>query len=385
MALAYPKAHFSTLLMDRFGLSGLDGLRFTDLHKAYLGLSGTTFVQALPSASSFQIDAVDGEGRTTLSWASGRGDEHAVSRLLQAGADPNVSDSLGRAPLHFAAQNVYEKCVSLLLSAGADIERRVFNGMTALILAAGDVKGYGTVKILLANGAKVDAEYEYKCQVLHYAANRGCSDVVALLLQHGARLNVQNCIGDTPLTESIFNRDSGILRLLMQRQDLQIHLLRHQPEPFFDGHENLLMVWVKYGDLANSQILYNARETLGKKHKWPRVDIEEAIQAAQSSAPPPTEDEDYSLRGQVLREDLLPEWFSTFEDFAWSMMRDETHDDNQNALAITDNVLPPSSQQCDQQHMVETSEQGYDTDTDTSTQEWADAAESFEQPSANHT
>lgn len=58
-----------------------------------------------------------------------------ATRLLSAGADPNLTQHGGYTPLHSAAQNGNLELVELLLARGADPQARTDDGNTALDLA----------------------------------------------------------------------------------------------------------------------------------------------------------------------------------------------------------------------------------------------------------
>ncbi len=74
------------------------------------------------------------QGSTPLLWASFYGDFYLVVRLLQEGADVNMTDHLGRAPLWAAAVNNHVDVTQLLLEHGADVEAMNYNGWTYLLL-----------------------------------------------------------------------------------------------------------------------------------------------------------------------------------------------------------------------------------------------------------
>ena len=101
--------------------------------------------------------------------------------------------------------------MELLLEHGADLHARTVEETTALMLAAGvaifnegddagtEVETLRAVKLLVGRGAavnEVDANGE---TAMHGAAYRGHNSVVQYLAAAGARLDVKNRIGWTPL------------------------------------------------------------------------------------------------------------------------------------------------------------------------------------------
>ncbi len=96
----------------------------------------------------------DRAGRADLHYAALDGDERLVSRLLDAGADPDQSDVNGFTPLHFASQSYEPAIVRLLVDRGATVDQRNSHGNTALFIAVRRARGRGDViKALLKAGA----------------------------------------------------------------------------------------------------------------------------------------------------------------------------------------------------------------------------------------
>lgn len=108
-----------------------DVLGFSDLHLAYLGLSGLPFGQVLASTRRSDMDESDSQGMTVLNWAASRGDSQSVAQLLVCGADPNKKDMTGASPLHIAV-HVDIATAKLLLTAKADVSATHDSGGTPM-------------------------------------------------------------------------------------------------------------------------------------------------------------------------------------------------------------------------------------------------------------
>ncbi|MFJ6700845.1 ankyrin repeat domain-containing protein [Streptomyces sp. NPDC091272] len=111
------------------------------------------------------------------------GDLPRTDRLLNEGADPDAKDPLGNPPLALAAARGQTRAVHLLLAAGADphlLDTRM--GASAL----------------------------------HKAAQSGAADIVDLLLDHGAFIDLQAPThGHTPLIDAVWHkRPRAVARLL---------------------------------------------------------------------------------------------------------------------------------------------------------------------------
>lgn len=127
----------------------------------------------------------------------------------------NARNNLNRAgatPFLLAAQLADAPMMRLLLEKGADPTIPTTEGQTALMVAAGvGIFGVGespgtneealeAVKVALDLGADVNAVDQAGDTALHGAALRGANAIVRLLVERGARLDVKNSFGWTPLT-----------------------------------------------------------------------------------------------------------------------------------------------------------------------------------------
>jgi ankyrin repeat protein len=127
-------------------------------------------------------------------------------------------DFTGQTPFLRAAQSADVPVMRLLLSKGADPGIATFNGTTALMTAAGvnwvvgqtftesPARWLEAVKLCLELGGDVNAVNDMGLSAAHGAANRGSDDIIELLAQHGARLDVPDKHGRTPLAwaEGVF-------------------------------------------------------------------------------------------------------------------------------------------------------------------------------------
>ena len=162
-----------------------------------------------------------------------------VTALLERGATPNVRlekrlpfvsrrigqsngltpSNIGATPFFLAASFGDLEIMRLLVEGGADPMRRVDDGTTALMVAAGAdyVEGadkYGlrwfgdnlplqesaldTVKYLLSLGLDINATNQYEQTTLHAAVYLGGTLLVPFLVEQGADIDVINQRGQTP-------------------------------------------------------------------------------------------------------------------------------------------------------------------------------------------
>ncbi|MEO8259690.1 MAG: ankyrin repeat domain-containing protein [Acidobacteriota bacterium] len=186
-----------------------------------------------------------------------------VKKLVASGADVNARESkeprdgnrnvlnrIGATPFLLAAKAVDLPLMRALLAAGADPKLPNADGTTPLMVAAGvgiwapgespgtEEEAIAAVKLLLELGAGAVTDIDKNgYTAAHGAVHRGGSvPILRLLVERGARLDVRNSKGWTPLTiaegveytPDIFKRypeTAAVLRGMMRDQGLPV------PEP----------------------------------------------------------------------------------------------------------------------------------------------------------
>jgi ankyrin repeat protein len=192
---------------------------------------------------------VAGAGYTALHAAALRGDLATVKALLAKGANPNLqltkgtpvrrfgsqytlpSSLLGATPLFIAAAYLEIDIVRELLAAKADHTIAIANGTTPFLVAAGiavekesrpsDLVRFNIVdsdnppiprpepavleamRLFIEAGADVNQVNAAGDTALHGAAAAGMTNVIQLLADRGAKLEIKNRQGQTPLSLTI--------------------------------------------------------------------------------------------------------------------------------------------------------------------------------------
>jgi len=152
-----------------------------------------------------------------------------IKALIQKGADPNLRTNTvpvhglmqfdaswvnfdGETPFVRAALSGDIEVMRLLLAAGADPNIATTQGSTALMAAAGinwipaqtyshsESEYVEAVKLCLDRGADVNATNTLGFTAMHGAANRGWVSVIQILADHGAKVDVKDSEGRTPMT-----------------------------------------------------------------------------------------------------------------------------------------------------------------------------------------
>lgn len=177
--------HVVAAMKDDFDiLDYLERRQFPTLHLVVLGLVKAD-LEAQLILSFEQIDKIDWQGRTALSWAAARGDAKNVRLLLRYHANPNIYSFNGSSPLHFASRAPNPESLEPHLAYGADVCH--FNSWQrdALAYATSLVDNEHYLLPLLRAGAKIDFADLVGSTALMKAVDRGHGRQVKCLLEHG--------------------------------------------------------------------------------------------------------------------------------------------------------------------------------------------------------
>ena len=168
-------------------------------------------------AAGAPFRCVDGGGRTALHWASLRDSARNVVVLLEvdtAGATVDAQDSTGETPLILASMHGREGAVRALLARGARQDLQGSGGLAALHCATMCDQA-GVVELLCAvSGAPVNMYDDSRLTPLALACINGQEGSVRALLARGARQELQGSEGHTALHLAAFNGHAGIVELL---------------------------------------------------------------------------------------------------------------------------------------------------------------------------
>lgn len=172
-------------------LSGLVG-NAADLRLVTAAKNGDRATVTALLQQKLDVNAPEADGTTALHWAVRSDDLDLADRLIKAGANVKTANRYGITPLNLAGVNGSASMIDRLLKAGADANEVTTEGETALMTVArtGSVPA---AKVLLANGAKVDAKETWQGQTaLVWAVAQKHPEMAKELIAHGADVNVRS-------------------------------------------------------------------------------------------------------------------------------------------------------------------------------------------------
>ncbi|KAK8877584.1 ankyrin repeat protein [Apiospora arundinis] len=158
--------------------------------------------------------------RKALQKASARHQLNIIRLLLHYGAEVDAGAHDEFPPLYRAAQAGQRAVVEELLKHRPDLEARETRTLQTPLFAA-SVRGFhNIVALLLAKGARVDAEdRDGRTPLLAMATNPNFKsmETVSLLADHGANLEAKDQIGRTPLLWAATNWSYDFARALLEK------------------------------------------------------------------------------------------------------------------------------------------------------------------------
>lgn len=141
----------------------------------------------------------DGNGYYPLQWAALNNFADIVQYIIEHGGDVNAKDHTGQTALHWSAVRGSIAAADILLQNGARVEAADVNGYRAVHIAA----QYGQTTFLYHIVTKYHADFDVPDNdgrsPLHWAAYKGFTDTVRLLLFRDASQVRQDKDGCTPL------------------------------------------------------------------------------------------------------------------------------------------------------------------------------------------
>ena len=128
---------------------------------------------------------------------------NAAAFLLERGADPNLVPETGWSPLQSAVDTNALETVRALVDHGADVMYKDDDGWTALHMAVMNGNNRALEMLLNQPGVDINVATNEGRTLVHQAAKSGRTETLKLLVERGARVDVTNAAGATPLDLAI--------------------------------------------------------------------------------------------------------------------------------------------------------------------------------------
>ncbi len=175
------------------------------------------------------VNAKDKQGNTSLHHAVVLDAEFCIIELVQNGADVNAKNNRQETPLDVAYIKKSYHCPMVLRELGARLEEmKIFHttkidraiiwfDKEARLLSSIERSEVNIVKQALEAGANPNIRYpgQYGIPVLQRACINGNYDIVSLLLQHDAKVDIQTEAGITALMSASLYNHVSIAELLL--------------------------------------------------------------------------------------------------------------------------------------------------------------------------
>jgi len=185
---------------------------------------------------SLPLAATNEQGYSLVHWAAITRQTRIAALLVTRGAPVNTTGPGGRTPLHDAALSGDASLVRLFVDAGARVyaadklgktpldvaieqgNRALFPLLKPLHVAAEQGEAERVRRLVRAEPASVHARDESGATALHLAARADRREVAALLLESGADINARGACGETPLRMALEHGGRDVTALLQSKK-----------------------------------------------------------------------------------------------------------------------------------------------------------------------
>jgi len=165
----------------------------------------------------------DSTGWTSLHYAARGGYLDCVKELIMNGADVNAfTDHVNMTPLIIATKRGHTDIVRELCMNSANVNAEAFNSTNALTEAC-KIGNLPIVRELISWGTDVNFAWERGITNLMWAAQGNYIEILKILCDAGASIDMRNNFGWSALFEAVHNKSAAcVLELLSRGADISI-------------------------------------------------------------------------------------------------------------------------------------------------------------------
>jgi ankyrin repeat protein len=189
------------------------------LMTAFLSLSIPAHGKALTLGSKADLNVQDSHGLTRLMRAVANGQKKTVVYLLQQKVNLELKNEAGDTALAMAIGNEQDQIAVTLINAGAKIDVLGGENKNNLVFMAASVNSTKTLEILVKKAPEqINTKNKNGDTALHEAARFGSEKTIEVLLKAGAKKDLTNNEGKTPLEVARSIKNEIAVKLLSQQK-----------------------------------------------------------------------------------------------------------------------------------------------------------------------
>ncbi len=148
--------------------------------------------------------------------AAQKGHHDIIRLLLDAGANPNLTDNKNQTALYIATVNQHEQVVEILLKGGASPNIHTADG-SAPLLEAVYKQNKQLVEMLLSSGADPNLTNKHGVSALLFAAEGNNIGILTSLIDHGAKLDHKSKLGIDPLFSAVVANNLKATKIILEK------------------------------------------------------------------------------------------------------------------------------------------------------------------------
>jgi ankyrin repeat protein len=161
------------------------------------------------------IKATDDTGQGLLHLAVNRKDLKTMQLLVDLGVQTGAVDDTRNTPLHRAATKGYEEIAGFLIKETPGLVNSENQDRETLLHSAAKAGRVNILELLLQNGARVDLPNNKGATALHLAVRNGHAQAVERLLKNNAGPNARDASDRAPLHTAIWFGKNAMITLLL--------------------------------------------------------------------------------------------------------------------------------------------------------------------------